>query len=336
VTISIKGKEHKLGLALSGGGYRAAAFHLGVIRKLDDLGLLEKTDVMSCVSGGAIVGAYICQNWKDKTAIGRLEVFLENESLFSESILASILTPTKSRTETLATALDEKLFRGATLDDLSNGPRIFINATNVGTGNLFTFSAGGGSCTIGEYELGYARKPDFSVAMAVTASCAYPFGYAPLILSSAQYALPKEYKYTALIDGGVYDNLGVGPLLLRDADLDFVILSDAGFPYQYETEPTASGLLVVKNAIDIMMGQNRRLQFGKLMSGWKNGIGPRPIWFSIDSEKGEELSGDAQAASTIATGLTKLDRNQIALLERQGASLVQARIERHAPELLGG
>ncbi len=47
----------RVGLALSGGGYRAAAFHLGTLRKLNQLGLLHKVDVLSTVSGGSIVGA---------------------------------------------------------------------------------------------------------------------------------------------------------------------------------------------------------------------------------------------------------------------------------------
>src|SRR5229473_1655763 len=41
-----------LGLALSGGGSRAAAFHCGTVAALDELHLLEKVDVVSTVSGG--------------------------------------------------------------------------------------------------------------------------------------------------------------------------------------------------------------------------------------------------------------------------------------------
>lgn len=55
-------KKIKLGLALSGGGYRAAAFHLGVFRKLNKLNILEKIDVISCISGGSIAGAYYAMN----------------------------------------------------------------------------------------------------------------------------------------------------------------------------------------------------------------------------------------------------------------------------------
>lgn len=49
--------KRKTGLALSGGGYRAAAFHLGTLKKLYEYGLLSKVSVMSTISGGAITGA---------------------------------------------------------------------------------------------------------------------------------------------------------------------------------------------------------------------------------------------------------------------------------------
>lgn len=48
----------KIGLALSGGGYRAAAYHIGTLRALHSLGILDKVDVMSSISGGSIIAAY--------------------------------------------------------------------------------------------------------------------------------------------------------------------------------------------------------------------------------------------------------------------------------------
>ena len=47
----------KLGLALSGGGFRAAFFHLGVLARMADMGLLRYVEVISTVSGGSIIGA---------------------------------------------------------------------------------------------------------------------------------------------------------------------------------------------------------------------------------------------------------------------------------------
>lgn len=48
----------KIGLALSGGGYRAAAYHIGTLRALRKLGILDKLDVISSISGGSILAAY--------------------------------------------------------------------------------------------------------------------------------------------------------------------------------------------------------------------------------------------------------------------------------------
>ena len=54
-----KAIERKIGLALSGGGSRAIAFHLGCLRALHKLGILEKVSAVSCVSGGSVIGAYL-------------------------------------------------------------------------------------------------------------------------------------------------------------------------------------------------------------------------------------------------------------------------------------
>ncbi|MDZ7597791.1 MAG: tetratricopeptide repeat-containing protein [Desulfobacterales bacterium] len=47
----------KVGLALSGGGFRASFYHLGVLARLAELDVLRNVEVLSCVSGGSIVGA---------------------------------------------------------------------------------------------------------------------------------------------------------------------------------------------------------------------------------------------------------------------------------------
>lgn len=48
------GKFGEIALCLSGGGYRAAAFHLGVMKSLEDLKLLEHVKFISTASGGTI------------------------------------------------------------------------------------------------------------------------------------------------------------------------------------------------------------------------------------------------------------------------------------------
>lgn len=49
-------KGTKIGLALSGGGSRAIAFHLGCLRALHELGILSDVKVISTVSGGSVIG----------------------------------------------------------------------------------------------------------------------------------------------------------------------------------------------------------------------------------------------------------------------------------------
>ena len=50
--------SEKVGIGLSGGGFRAALYHIGVLARLAELDMLRHLEVISCVSGGSIIGAY--------------------------------------------------------------------------------------------------------------------------------------------------------------------------------------------------------------------------------------------------------------------------------------
>jgi predicted acylesterase/phospholipase RssA len=50
-------QQKKLGLALSGGGFRASYFHIGVLAQMAEQGLLRDVEVISAVSGGSIIAA---------------------------------------------------------------------------------------------------------------------------------------------------------------------------------------------------------------------------------------------------------------------------------------
>src|SRR5438105_3118924 len=54
-----KTQRRGIGLALSGGGYRAALFHLGGLRRLNELGILQQITTISSVSGGSIMSAHL-------------------------------------------------------------------------------------------------------------------------------------------------------------------------------------------------------------------------------------------------------------------------------------
>jgi predicted acylesterase/phospholipase RssA len=57
----------KIGLALSGGGFRATLFHLGLVRFLHDTGILSNVSHITAVSGGSIIAAHLGLNWNRYT-----------------------------------------------------------------------------------------------------------------------------------------------------------------------------------------------------------------------------------------------------------------------------
>ena len=54
-------EENRAGtaLCLSGGGFRAALFHLGAVRRLYELGILEDVRTIVAVSGGSMFAAFL-------------------------------------------------------------------------------------------------------------------------------------------------------------------------------------------------------------------------------------------------------------------------------------
>src|SRR3954447_19724064 len=55
--------KSRIGLALSGGGFRASLYHLGLVRFLRDGGILPRISHITSVSGGSIFAAHLVQNW---------------------------------------------------------------------------------------------------------------------------------------------------------------------------------------------------------------------------------------------------------------------------------
>src|SRR6478672_2430821 len=53
----------RIGLALSGGGFRATLYHLGLVRFLYDAGILPQVTHITAVSGGSIIAAHLGLNW---------------------------------------------------------------------------------------------------------------------------------------------------------------------------------------------------------------------------------------------------------------------------------
>lgn len=65
------GRSGSIALALSGGGSRAMAFHLGCMRALHQAELLGQVDTISSVSGGSVLAALYCSHPGDFDAFER-------------------------------------------------------------------------------------------------------------------------------------------------------------------------------------------------------------------------------------------------------------------------
>jgi NTE family protein len=55
----------QIGLCLSGGGFRAALFGLGVLRYLAEAGRLADVVAVSAVSGGSVAAAVVADRWPE-------------------------------------------------------------------------------------------------------------------------------------------------------------------------------------------------------------------------------------------------------------------------------
>lgn len=241
-----KGPEPGVGLAVSGGGYRAMLFHLGAFLRLHELGLLRKLDRISSVSGGSITSAKIGLEWEHLNSRGD---FMERVvkpvrtvagvTLDLWSTLGGVFLP-GSASERIAKAYRKHLFGEATLQDLPDDCRFVINATNVETGVLWRFS----KPYMRDYRVGKVSNPVVPLADAVAASSAFPPFLSPFVLKCdvADFDRiedgvdPTFLEEISLTDGGIYDNLGLETVWKR---LRTVLASDAGGQLAPDPTPAA-------------------------------------------------------------------------------------------------
>lgn len=208
-------EEPLIAITLSGGGYRAAAAHAGVLWALDEAGL--SPGILSTVSGGSIVGTAYSLGWTPlqfRDRLMRRKPYLTSDLLNIFPVIVSLLPPYGTG-DTFAFHLASRFFGGATLADVTTRT-LLINLTAYETGDRVVYGAA---------HAGRAWLPgDVWLARAVAASAAFPGAFAPVRLGD-------EY----FMDGGIRENLGVEGLhrYLRDQDavrarVRLVIVSDMG------------------------------------------------------------------------------------------------------------
>jgi len=269
------GPSPGIGLAVSGGGYRAMLFHLGAFLRLYEFGLLQRLDRISSVSGGSLTAAKIALEWpRLKTRDDFFEHVvapirrLAGTTIDVPCIIAGIALP-GGIADYVAFAYRRFLFGDATLHDLPKNPEFLFNATNLETGTLWRFTRG----FMADYQVGEIRNPKLDLAAAVAASSAFPPFLSPFVLrvkegdfSRIRCKDRRLLSDISLTDGGAYDNLGLETVWKRYAN---VLVSDAGAALGSNPSPPADWGRASKRVIDIIYRQVSALRKRQVIASYK-------------------------------------------------------------------
>ncbi|HEX9076533.1 MAG TPA: patatin-like phospholipase family protein [Anaerolineae bacterium] len=288
----------KIGLTLSGGGFRATVFHLGVLARLAEENRLEDVTLLSTVSGGSLCGALVYAGnqftWPTsrqfiEQVLPKARTLLTTEDLqlgFIWRALRSPITLFEPRANLLSALLKERWGVTASLSSLPGSPRWLINATCYETGKNWRFE----SFRMGDYVFGYSNDTDIPLSDAVAASSGFPGLIGPLVLDTRRAhwfkyrdtssedsptsvpdtapqkkTIPVDPAFSTvhLWDGGVYDNFGMEGVFDIDEgwrkDVDFLIVSDAaGVPHPEAYQWGIKG--IYRMITGILMDQIRSLR----------------------------------------------------------------------------
>lgn len=256
-----------IGLALSGGGSRAAGFHLGCLTYLNHLELLPQVKMLSTASGGTFTGAiYVLSLVKGDS----FETFFKDcYSALSETPLVKRILEKLGQEREIDPAKPPKLIEYAAqvyadsfLEIEAGKPALFgsildkkdmhleeiiFNTTEFRKGMDFRFqkSTRDPHAKIGNFYMWLERYPGdeekdlagkIRLADIVAASSCIPGGFEPILFPD-DFVWPDEETLSRIreirckvrgedvlpfkepvpiMDGGIYDNLGLDSLLVAD------------------------------------------------------------------------------------------------------------------------
>ncbi|WP_044539898.1 patatin-like phospholipase family protein [Bradyrhizobium sp. LTSP885] len=348
-----EGVEAGLGLALSGGGFRATLFHIGTCWRLIELGILPQLTRVSSVSGGSVFAGVLASQWtdvaKDPTpksyqdlVVAPLRAFCRMQ-IDTLSIGEGLLSPLKSASDEVAEKYSQFLFRGS-LNQLVDAPAFVFNATNLQTGRSFRFS----KPYMGDYRIGLIRNPTLSLAQVVAASSAFPPFLSPVILDHPGHfeavegadlnGRPEYTDRIFLSDGGVYDNLGLETVWNR---YQTVLVSDAGAPFGLDGTVATDWVKQTLRALDVATDQARALRKRALIDDFQRGARSGTYW-GIDTRIANYQLPDAmpcvdqnvQPLAALRTRLNPFDDTEQEQLINWGYALCDAAIRKHAPQIV--
>ncbi|MCC9604693.1 patatin-like phospholipase family protein [Blastopirellula sp. JC732] len=336
----------KIGLALSGGGFRATLFHLGILRFLKDVNLLHQVTDIASVSGGSILAAHLTLNWHRYTgsdddfdeAVSEIVRFVQFDvrnhvvrrlPFQYPARVAAKLTHFSPRQFTpnaiLEKCYERYLYGDRCLYELPEQPMLHMLATSVSNGGLTVFNRNGvyiqQRCDLGGIRFEFVAGQMASIPRVVGASSAFPGFFPPVEFTAADLGVRDgEFPTEYFTDGGVYDNLGIRAFSwLEDAGKTFdeIYVSDAGKPFQILSDNSLGFVGQSIRASDILwdrVWQLERENFGK-----QTGFIFLPITDTVEMDQDPTLHPVVQAeVQTIRTDLDRFSDEEINALAQHG------------------
>ena len=200
-----------VGVAMSGGGSRAANFSAAVLLELQKLKILDKVSAISSISGSSLTAGYYGLYGHDPNVWNEVhlrQTFLQDFQSswelrwFLPWHVARYWITDFDRSDIMKEVFDSSLFDEKTFGDMPNQlPRILINATSLTQEKRFTFTDSA------FLELG-SGLDTYPISHAVMASGAFPGAFHNVTLKDHT----KAHRFEHLFDGGPVDNLGVDTL----------------------------------------------------------------------------------------------------------------------------
>ena len=285
----------KIALALSGGGHRAAAFHLGVLKYLAEQNLLEKVSDISSTSGGSIVIAQVFHNSINNDAASGSKKTLEwpssaqfleftlplckaqiTQNSLENHFIKRMILPKNwlkagHRANLMASVLKTSWGIDQSIKNLPEQPSWVINGTTNLSGCRWRVEHSTKVNCMGSDDLGFSDSSEFPIADAIAISAAYPGVIGP-------YRFKAGKQDVFLSDGGLFDNLGLDAVfdleaeeIRRDLDADFLLVSDASKGITHKRlAPVWRPLLRTLRLIDVINQQVRSLRLRTLLPFFDN------------------------------------------------------------------
>jgi len=359
-----------IGLALSGGGFRATLYHLGLVRFLRDAKILPNVTHITSVSGGSILAAHLVLNWDRYNGSPDEFDAAANELLSFITLdvrnrivrrfplgltvrwarrMVGLSNRQLTRPGLLEYHYEKFLYGDTSLFELPEKPELHILATNLSEGCLCSFNRDGllvmrrGRHGDG-IQVDQTRASLATVSMAVTASSAFPSFFPPVELSGGQVGTPDgDFGRQAFTDGGVFDNLGIRMFhYLKefqgtdDFKLDGVLISDVGKQIATQRgEQSAGGLIRTSiRSSDILMDRVWQLET-ETFKGAPGFVFARGVEVVEPEEDPTALHPEIQRRlPNIRTDLDRFSPLEISSLVRHGYC-VGRKVCRTRPDLFG-